>query len=246
MRELKESEYVKDDKIWCSVCNTPKQMTIKGMLIECGCKCKQDAIKAERKKERDAIIKENHRKCYAELGSENLERYRRCLKNLEQNQFTDKAAGYVEHFEDYAVNGTGLLLVGDVGTGKSTLASAIANELLLQGYTVKFTNFSHIMDVYESKDNNVKKLNYLESLNRYHVLVIDDYGIERKSSAMQELIYKVINGRYEAKKPMIITTNKNPEPNNLDERRVFDRIISVCHRIKMDGESRRLAEAKAL
>lgn len=243
--ELKDNEYIKDDLIWCATCNTPKQIVIKGVTIDCGCKCKQAEIEAERQKARDAIIKENHRKCYAELGSENLERYRRGLKNLEQNQYTETAAGYVEHFEDYAANGTGLLLVGDVGTGKSTIASAVANELLLKGYTVKFTNFSHIMDVWESKDNSAQKLNYLNSFNRYHLLVLDDYGTERKSSMMQELIYKVINGRYEAKKPMIITTNK-PEPTSLEERRVFDRIISVCYRIKMDGESRRLQEAKAL
>ena len=243
MRELKENEYIKDDLIWCSICNTPKQMYIRNKLINFLCKCESHKIETEK---RNATIAENQRKCYAELGDVIPSHYKRTLKDLDRNKYVDIAEKYVNHFDLHCEDGTGLLLFGGVGTGKSTLASAIANEILFQGFTVKFTNFTHIMDMYESKDNNAEKLKYRTSLNRYHLLVIDDYGIERNTSPMQELIYEVINGRYEAKKPMLITTNKTPEPNNQFEQRVFDRIISRCDRIKMDGESRRIQEAKKI
>ena len=246
MRIAAENEYIKDGLIYCKVCNTPKQMRIKNFIVEPGCDCVQKVIKAKREQERKNIIANNHRLCYSELGSENLERYRRVLKNLEPNKYTDIAEGYVEHFEEYEAKGIGLLLVGGVGTGKSTIASAIANELLLKGLTVRFTNFSHIMDTWESKLNSTAKLNYLSSLNRHRLLVIDDYGIERKNSAMSELVYKVINGRYESKRPMIITTNKDLQGASTEEQRVHDRIMAMSHVVVMHGKSRRTEEAKQI
>ena len=47
-----------------------------------------------------------------------------------QNPLMDKARAYVENWKEAYKNNTGLLLFGDVGTGKSFFAGCIANALL--------------------------------------------------------------------------------------------------------------------
>ena len=55
----------------------------------------------------------------------------------------DKARAYVENWKEAYKNNTGLLLFGDVGTGKSFFAGCIANALLDRDVPVLMTNFPH-------------------------------------------------------------------------------------------------------
>ena len=48
---------------------------------------------------------------------------------------------------------------------------------------------------------------FINSLNRYSLLIIDDLGIERNSDFALEQVFNVIDSRYRSKKPLIITTN---------------------------------------
>ena len=72
------------------------------------------------------------------------------------------------------------LLWGDVGTGKSFIAGCIANALLDKGVPVIMTNFARLLnkltDMYAG-DRNA----YIDSFNRYQLMIIDDLGIERNS-----------------------------------------------------------------
>ena len=73
-------------------------------------------------------------------------------------------------------NGSGLLIWGDVGTGKSFFAGCIANALLEKGVPVLMTNFSRILNTLTGmhfEDRN----QFINNLNRYSLLIIDDLGI---------------------------------------------------------------------
>ena len=54
---------------------------------------------------------------------------------------------------------------------------------------------------------------------------------------------KVLNMRYASEKPIIVTTNLTQqeleEPDSLDKKRVYDRVVEMCHFIEIKGESRR-------
>lgn len=95
--------------------------------------------------------------------------------------------------------GTGLLIWGDVGTGKSFFAGCIANALLEQSVPVLMTNFARILNrltgMY-SEDRN----QFLASLNQYSLLIIDDLGMERKSEFANEQVFNVIDSRYRKKR----------------------------------------------
>ena len=63
-----------------------------------------------------------------------------------QNPLMDKARAYVENWKEAYQNNTGLLLFGDVGTGKSFFAGCIANALLDRDVPVLMTNFPTILN----------------------------------------------------------------------------------------------------
>lgn len=243
-RKLKQDEYVKDGLIHCSKCNEPKQMVIRirkePIVVEPGCRCDRERAEAERLEERKQQIAINKRGCYSDFSEEQQKTYLKGFDELKENEYIDKAKAYIANFPEFENDGKGLLLMGGVGTGKTTIASAIANSLLDQGRTAKFTNFSHIYDRMEALKG-VERLDYVNKLARYSLLVIDDLGIERETPTMQEIVYKVINARYEARKPIIVTTNITPtefkKTTDVTKKRIYDRILERCIPVVMNDVS---------
>jgi DNA replication protein DnaC len=159
---------------------------------------------------------------------------------------SDMCRNYARRFEDFKKAGKGLILFGGVGTGKTFLASCIANELIDNGVPCLVTNFARIINtlqgMYEGKQN------YLDSLNEFDLLVIDDLGIERNTEYVNELVYNIIDARYRSGKPMIITTNlKYSDLHNTDDTskaRIYSRIIEMCLPVLVSGEDRRKTKAQ--
>ena len=116
------------------------------------------------------------------------------------------AKRYVQHWEEFKKDSTGLLLWGNMGTGKSFLAGCIANALVDKGVPVIMTNFARLLnkltDMYAG-DRNA----YIDSFKRYELMIIDDLGIERNSEFAREQVFSVIDSRYRSQLPMIVTTN---------------------------------------
>lgn len=78
---------------------------------------------------------------------------------------------------------------------------------------------------------------------RKNLLFIDDLGAEKVTDWVEEVIYLIINSRYENNYPIIITSNY--PLSGIAERvgdRVASRIKEMCHIIKLDGEDRRLTK----
>lgn len=129
----------------------------------------------------------------------------------------------------------GLLLWGDVGTGKSFMSSAIANRVIDRGFAACQMDIGQIARILESSFENRQK--NLKRIFGYDLLLIEDLGAQRSTSYMMEHVYTVIDGCYKAGVPMVITTNFSlgqitcPESGDLWER-VFDRILERCYPIK--------------
>ena len=104
------------------------------------------------------------------------------------------------------------------------------------------TSFPKILNalggLYSSERND-----YLASLNRYSLLVIDDMGIERDSQYTLETVYRVIDERYKSGKPFIITTNIQldilKKPQDLEHARIYDRIMERCMPVFFGGKNYR-------
>ena len=260
--QLKEDEYLDESGlIYCSKCRTPRQKRIDvvGRTIEprCFCKCQQ-AEQEKREQERkqqeflDMVVRNRS------VGLPDPELRKHTFENdLGYNPKQMKMAKrFVQHWDEFRKSSMGLLLWGNVGTGKSFIAGCIANALLDQGVPVMMTNFARLLnkltDMY-SGDRNA----YINSFNSFPLLIIDDLGVERNSEFAREQVFNIIDSRYRSQLPMIVTTNltvdelKNPA--DLARARIYDRVLERCTAIKVNDQNIRklnmaenLARAKQL
>lgn len=243
-----EGDYRNEDGLLiCGKCHTQKECvltksdgTTKTVHCACDCSVTQNAREAEEKRKRDRM---QYLDSMRRTGFPDAEmREWTFAKSDHTDQKNENIARkYVENFSVMRGQGTGLLLCGSVGTGKSFLAAAIANELISQGTPCLMTNFSRIVSRISEKFGGDQK--YLDDLNRFDLLVIDDLGAERDSEYMWEKVMDVIDARYRAGLPLIVTTNLKPkdlyDPSDIRRQRVFSRLKEMCIFLEVNGADRR-------
>ena len=154
-----------------------------------------------------------------------------------------KARAYVEHWPEAFKKNVGLLLFGDVGTGKSFAAGCIANALLDQDIPVLMTNFPTIL-ARLSGTFGAERADFLASLGDYDLLIIDDLGVKRGTEYALEQMFSIIDSRYRSGKPLIVlivTTNLKLDeikhPPDLAHARIYDRILERCAPILFAGKN---------
>lgn len=138
-----------------------------------------------------------------------------------------------------------MLFWGDVGTGKSYTAAAIANELMERLNPVVMTSFVKLLQDMQRVD--ADDGSYMNRLNRAKLLIIDDLGAERGTDYALEKVYDIIDSRYRSGKPAIFTTNltmqQMKECMDIRYNRIYDRIFEMCYPVKFEGLSWRKKEA---
>ena len=157
-----------------------------------------------------------------------------------------KVRGYVQNWDEFKKAGIGLLLFGDVGTGKTYAAGCIANALIDRLESVLFVGMSDVVNRMQGNFGTDRD-HYMKSLIRPDLLILDDLGAERNTSFGKERVFDVVDKRLLTGKPMIVTTNiplsVMKQAADLDDRRIFDRILEVCVPIMFDGDSFRKSTA---
>ena len=159
-----------------------------------------------------------------------------------------KAKEYAANWDSFKQDGIGLLLFGDVGTGKSYAAGCIANDLIDRMESVLFVGMADVVNRMQGNFG-ADRDRYIKFLMRPDLLILDDLGAERNTSFGKERVFDVVDKRLLTGKPMIVTTNiplsVMKQAADLDDRRIFDRILEVCVPIRFDGENFRKGNASA-
>ena len=157
-----------------------------------------------------------------------------------------KAKEYAKKWDSFNREGIGLLLFGNVGTGKSYAAGCIANALIDQMISVRYISMSDAVNRMQGNFGADRDA-YLKQLMRPDLLILDDLGAERNTSYGKERVFDVVNRRMLSRKPMIITTNialsAMQKATELDDRRIYDRILEVCVPVLFNGENFRKGNA---
>ena len=102
-----------------------------------------------------------------------------------------------------------LIFHGLNGCGKTHLAAAIANYRLAQGKPVFFVVVPDLLDHLRSTFSPDSKISYdefSEKLKETPLLILDDFGEQSATPWAQEKLYQLINYRYNARLPMVVTT----------------------------------------
>lgn len=223
--------------LYCKVCEMPKEIK----RIESGvvktyplkCTCEMNELRHREKFEK-----------LKQIAFDDLSLTKNTFAHDDgSNQNTEKAQIYVENWYEMFNKNIGLMLFGDVGTGKSFIAACIANALIEKNVSVRMTNFSNILTTL-SDFNEKDRSKYLDELVSYDLLIIDDFGIERDTEYAVEQVYTVINKRYLTKKPLIITTNISynaivDKDVPMKYKRIYDRINEMCQPVLFKGKNYR-------
>ena len=136
------------------------------------------------------------------------------------------AKNYVRDFKEKREN---LLLIGKTGTGKTHISTAIARELIHQGYDVIYDSTQNIISDFESdrfKSGYGREENKSEKYLNCTLLIIDDLGTEFQNSFTVSTLYNLLNARQNSDLPTIISTNLSPEELSAKyEDRIFSSIM---------------------
>jgi DNA replication protein DnaC len=93
------------------------------------------------------------------------------------------------------------------------------------------------------------KNDFIDSLNKYSLLILDDFGVERNTEFALEQVFSVIDSRYRSRKPMIVTTNLTldelNDPADLAHQRIYDRVLERCVPVKINKQNIRARNAAA-
>lgn len=241
-------DYEKDGLLHCGKCHTPKQCFIElfGEIRKprCLCKCAKEAREAEKEAQQQREFYERVQR-YRSAGfpESEMSSWNFAADDGSNPKMITAMQKYVHHFAEFREQGKGLLLFGDVGTGKTFLAACVANALIDRGVPALVTNFARIRNTVQGMFEGRQQ--YFDSLNKYPLLVLDDLNAEAKSDYMQEIVFNVIDGRYRAGLPLIVTTNLTRDelmnPADVSYKRIFSRLFEMCTPIEIAGADRRHA-----
>ena len=236
---------------------------------------KEDARKeAERseqeRREKDARLQARVNKLFKDSGIRGRFRNRtfdKFIVNKENRKAYNVAKKYADTFHDRlphkdergvvtppAIERNGLLMIGSYGTGKTHLSTAIANQLIQTGIPVIAMTMIDLLARIKQSYDDTDRVSEAEVMKIYEdipLLVIDDIGSEQATEWGVTRIYAIINARYEAYMPTIITTNygtpeliqrmtpsgygKGGDSRNAEK--TIDRLMEMCECVEMFWES---------
>lgn len=144
----------------------------------------------------------------------------------------------------------GILICGNIGTGKTHITSAIANELLGREIRVICMTERKMLAAIRhtfSDNSGMTEKDVIERYINVPLLIIDDIGKEKATDWSLATLYSIIDGRYEKAMPLVITSNYTPDelikrltPHGADETTaecITDRLNEMCHVATTKGES---------
>lgn len=163
--------------------------------------------------------------------------YERMLKNYEY------AKSFADEFGSHRRN---ILMIGNTGTGKTHLSTAIAKVVISKGYDVLYDSAQNIISEFEN-DRFHSGYGQTEQGSRKYMecdlLIIDDLGTEFINQFTVSCLYNLINTRLNKGLSTIISTNLSS--NELSEKyegRIVSRIVGADYRIMMfSGDDHRIS-----
>jgi DNA replication protein DnaC len=157
------------------------------------------------------------------------------------------ARDFAEGFSEHARKGSGLILAGSPGTGKSHLAAAILQSIMSPNvrYATCMDLIRAVRDTWrrDSDRTETQLLAYLEGLE---LLVIDEVGMQYGTDGEQTILFDVLDRRYREVKPIVLLTNQDKAGfKSFVGERTFDRLSETARWVPFDWESYRPTARKA-
>jgi len=149
---------------------------------------------------------------------------------------------------DFIREGRNLILIGANGLGKTMIAKNIAHAAVLAGHSVLFRSASELLDDL-SCDSPQLQRRKLKHYARPSLLCIDELGYLSYDNHAADLLYEVINRRYE-RRSVVVTTNRSFKewndvfPNATCIATLLDRLTHHADVTVLEGQSYRVHESE--
>jgi DNA replication protein DnaC len=160
-------------------------------------------------------------------------------RDMATRHVVNAVQGYIEDLDANLGSGRGMWLMGNTGTGKTTLGMLVAKMALAAGNTVAvyFTPklLTQIRQTYQATDSEDAYDAFFKRLTSVDLLYIDDLGSERHTDWVVEQLYALVNERYENQRSMLVTSNARQDVEEgrkqLEDQigsRTVSRLIEIC------------------
>ena len=146
--------------------------------------------------------------------------------------------------------GANLILFGPPGGGKTHLAAAIGLALVENGWRVLFARTSDLVQRLQVARRELALESALAKLDKYHLLVLDDFAYISRDQAETSVLFELISARYE-RRSMLITANQpfgewnSIFPDPAMTLAAVDRLVHHATILEMNVESYRRRTAQA-
>lgn len=115
---------------------------------------------------------------------------------------------YAENFKAIRKAGTCMIFSGGVGTGKTHLSAAIANTIMGAGYSARFATVSgavrRVRASWRTDENEQAAINLFCDPD---LLILDEIGVQSGSENEHQIVFEILNARYERMLPTILLSN---------------------------------------
>ena len=130
-------------------------------------------------------------------------------KTSDQKTALAFAKEYAENFDQVMKTGRSAIFVGKVGTGKTHLAVGIALSIMEQQRSPLFTTVQRLVrrvkDSWRTKEETESEV--IEAFASPDLLILDEIGVQFGSEFEKQILFDVLNERYEKLKPSILLSN---------------------------------------
>ena len=150
---------------------------------------------------------------------------------------------------DFLTTASNLVLIGSNGVGKSTIAQNLGYQAVMHGHTVLFTTAANMLNDLAAQDGDNALRRRLKHYARPRLLVIDEIGYLSYSNRHADLLFEIVNRRYE-QNSIVVTTNRpfaewnEVFPNAACVVSLIDRLVHHSQIIAIEGDSYRMKEAQ--
>lgn len=151
----------------------------------------------------------------------------------ESRSVVEAVRAFVDDLDANLAAGKGIWFVGDVGTGKTSLAMLVSKLAMQAGRSAAVYSLpkllTRIRRTYDVDSGDLSYSEFFDRLTSVDLLHIDDLGATKQSEWVLEQLFSIVDERYATQRSMVVTTDLAVE--QLEEQigpRTVSRLVEIC------------------